>query len=133
MGRAVGRGQPTLAWNGDKVVFAFVSGGRGTRIATIQRAQVTCVIQGRGNYFEVWGGGQTSPGVQGSPYPKLKTPRIWPTIFFRETHVRVQKQTKIKLNHIDRPKFGGGGCPHSFKVVGASCPHCPPPPRFPRP
>ena len=27
------------------------------------------------------GGGQTSPGVQGNPCPKLKTPRIWPSIF----------------------------------------------------
>ena len=38
-------------------------------------------VQGRGNYFEVGGGGQASPGVQGNPYPKLKNPRIWPTIF----------------------------------------------------
>ena len=30
--------------------------------------------QGRGKYFEV--GGQTSPGVQGNPYPKLKCFRI---------------------------------------------------------
>ena len=82
--------------------------------------------QGRGSYFEVGGGGQTSPGVQGSPYPKLKTPRIWPTIFLGETEVRVQKQTKIKVNDINSPKLGQR--PLSFQVVGASCPHCPPPP-----
>ena len=34
--------------------------------------------QGRGNYFEVGGGGQTSPGVQGNPYTKLKTPGFGP-------------------------------------------------------
>ena len=28
-----------------------------------------------------FGGGETSPGVQGNPYPKLKTPWISPTIF----------------------------------------------------
>ena len=40
-------------------------------------------LQGRGNYFEVGGGGgQTSPGVQGDPYPKLKTPLVRPTIFW---------------------------------------------------
>ena len=32
------------------------------------------------------------------------------------------------MNDIDSPKLGGGRRPHSFKVVGASCPHCPPPP-----
>ena len=38
-------------------------------------------IQGRENNFEV-GGRQTSSGVQGNPYPKLKTPWIWFTIFW---------------------------------------------------
>ena len=77
-----------------------------------------------------WGREQTSPGVQGNPYPKLKTHRIWPTIFW-ETQVHVQKQTKIKMNDFHSPKLGRWR-PHSFKVVGASCPHCPPP-RFPHP
>ena len=82
-----------------------------------------------GTFFEV--GGQTSPGVQGNPYPKLKTPRILSSIFFGETQVHVQNQTKIKLNGIDSRKLGGRR-PHSFQVVGESCLHCPPP-RLPRP
>ena len=49
--------------------------------------------QGRRNYFEVGGGGQTSPEVQGNPYPKLKTPRIWPTIL-GETQVHMEKKPK---------------------------------------
>ena len=31
------------------------------------------------------GGGKGHPGVQRNPYPKPKTPRIWPTIFLGET------------------------------------------------
>ena len=31
------------------------------------------------------GGGRRFPGAQGNPYPKLKGPRIWPTVF-REEH-----------------------------------------------
>ena len=92
-------------------------------------------VQERGNYFEVGGGGgQTSSGVQGSPYPKLKTPWMWSTIPILEwTQVHVQKLTKIKMNDIDSPKLGRRR-PHSFQVVGASCPHCPPPPPwFPHP
>ena len=46
--------------------------------------------QGRGNYFEVCG--ETSPGVQGNRYRKLKTPRIRPTIFWEGTQVHVQKK-----------------------------------------
>ena len=87
--------------------------------AIIER--IVLVSQGCGNCFEVGGGGQTSPGFQGNPCPKLKTPRIWPTIFC-ETKVHVQKQIKIKMNDIDSPKLGGGAL--------QSCPHCP---RLPRP
>ena len=47
------------------------------------------------------GGGKCLPGGQGNPYPKLKISRIWLTIFYRETQVHVQKQTKIKMNDID--------------------------------
>ena len=38
---------------------------------------------GAGTTLKMGGGGegQTSPGVQGNPYPKLKTPRICPTVF----------------------------------------------------
>ena len=44
-------------------------------------------------------GGQTSPEVQGNPYPKRRTPWIWPTLFLGgggATEVHVQTQTKIK-------------------------------------
>ena len=40
--------------------------------------------QGRWNYFEVGGGGETSPGVPGNPYPKLKTPGFGPLFFGRD-------------------------------------------------
>ena len=93
-------------------------------------------FRGAGTTLKLGGGGQTSPGVEGNPYPKLKkTPRIWATIFLVDidTQVHVQIQTKIKMNDFHSPKLGAGGRrPHSFKVVGASCPQCPPP-RFPRP
>ena len=82
--------------------------------------------QGRGNYFEVGGGGQKSPGVQGNPYPKLKTHRIWPTIFW-ETQIHVQTQTKIKINDIDSPKLGGGGAPTASQLWGQVAPTAPPP------
>ena len=39
----LGRRQPALAWNGDKVDFAYASGG-GTRAAVTQRARVKCVV-----------------------------------------------------------------------------------------
>ena len=64
--------------------------------------------QGRGNYFEVGRGGQTSPGVKGN-LPKTKYSRIWPTIFWGGIKVHVQKQTKIQMNDIHSPKLGGGG------------------------
>ena len=70
-----------------------------------------------------------SPGDQGDPYPKLKTPRIWPTIFLGETQVHVQKQTKIKMNVFDSPKLGGRGRrPTAFKLWGQVAPTAPPPP-----
>ena len=81
--------------------------------------------QGPGNDFEVGGGGGlTSPGVQGNPYPKLKTPRVSPTIFLGGTHVHLQKQTKINMNDIDSPKCGGG--PSGSKVGGLASPLPPP-------
>ena len=66
-------------------------------------------------------GGDVSPGFKGNPYPKLKTPRLWPT-FFGGTQAHVQKQ--INMNDIDSPKWGDA--PQVGR--GASCPHCPPPP-----
>ena len=72
------------------------------------------------------GGGQTSPEAQGIPYPKLKTPRIWPTTFLGETEIPVQKQTKIKMNDIDSPKLGGA--PTASKLWGQIAQAAPPPP-----
>ena len=80
--------------------------------------------------LKLGGGGQTSPGVQGSPYPKLKTHRIWTTIFL-ETQVHVQKQTKIKMSDIDSLKLGGA--PPQLPSCGGKFPPLPPPPRLPRP
>ena len=53
-----------------------------------------------GTTLKLRGGGQTSPGVQGNPYPKLKTPPIWPTIFW--------EFTCKKMNDTDSPKLAGG-------------------------
>ena len=99
---------------------------------TLISVDIRVYKQGRGNYFEVWGGGagQTSPGVKGNPYPKLKTPRIWSTIFWEGARIHVQKQTKIKMNDIDSPKLGGRR-PHSF-LIGGNLPLLPPP-QFPHP
>ena len=57
--------------------------------------------------FEVGGGGgQTSPGVQGNSYQKLKTPRISPTIFFRATQGHVQTNKNKNERH-RQSKVGG--------------------------
>ena len=87
--------------------------------------------QRRGNYFEVGGGGQASPGVQGNPYPQQQQKKNSPFLahYFCETQFHVQKQTKIKKNDIDSLKLGGRR-PHSFKLWG-NLPHCPPPPPAP--
>ena len=74
--------------------------------------------QGRGNYFEVAGGGLTSPGVQGNP---LKTYRIWPTIFGERPKFTNERHCQSKVG-------GRGWRSHSFQVGGESCLHCPPPP-----
>ena len=55
--------------------------------------------QGRGTPLKLRGGGQTSPGVQGHPNPKL--PGFGLLFFWGENQVHVQKQTKIKMNDID--------------------------------
>ena len=82
--------------------------------------------------MKLGGGGLTYPGVQGNPYPKLKIPRIWPTIFLGETQVHVQKQTKIKMNDNDSPKLGGRAAPTQLQSCGGKLPPLPPPPpRFP--
>ena len=72
------------------------------------------------------GGGQTSPGVQGTRLPKTKNFPELAHYFLGEIQVLVQKQTKIKMNDIDSPKFGGTPTA-STQVVGA-CPHYPPAP-----
>ena len=48
------------------------------------------IYRGAGTTVKLEGGGgrQTSPGVQGNPYPKLKTPGFGP-LFLGETKVHV--------------------------------------------
>ena len=72
--------------------------------------------QGRGKYFEVGGGGQTSPGIQGNPYPKTENTPDMAHYFFGETQVHVQKE----MNDTDSPKLGGGGrgTPSASKLWG---------------
>ena len=80
------------------------------------------LVQGRGNYFEVGGGGgQPSPGVQGNPYPKLKTPRIWPTIF-REGPKFTCKNKPNWKNMILTVQSWNGGAPTAFKLWGQVLP-----------
>ena len=98
--------------------------------ATLRRSHwkvVWCWMTNRGTGTNLkLGGGQTSPGVKGNPYPKLKTLRIWPTIFWETPKFTYKNKQKIKMNNVDSPKWGGGGRrPHSFQVVGESCPHRP--------
>ena len=78
------------------------------------------------------GGGQTSPGVQGKPYPKLEnSPDLAHYCELGETQVHVQKQTKTKINYIENPKLGGAPQP---PICGGKLPPLPPPPpRLPRP
>ena len=40
------------------------------------------------------GGGETSPGVQGNPYPKLKTILIWSTIFLKGPKLTCNNEQK---------------------------------------
>ena len=76
--------------------------------------------QGRGNYFELGvGGGANVSRSPGNPYPKLKTHRIWPTMFWERP-----KLTCKKRNILTAKSWGGGRRPHSFQVVVASSPHC---------
>ena len=65
-----------------------------------------------------WGG--TPSGIQGNPYPKLKTLRIWP-LFLGETPVHVQNQTKIKMNVVDSLKLEGSA-PTTSKLWGQVAP-----------
>ena len=75
--------------------------------------------------------GKTSPVVQGNPYPKIKIPRIWSTIFWGDISSGAKTNENINERH-RQSKVGGGRCSQSFQV-GGSCPTAPPPPRFPRP
>ena len=67
------------------------------------------VAQGRGNYFEVGGGGgKRLPGFKVTP-TQTKNSLDLAHYFLVETQVHVQKQTKIKMNDFHSPKLGGGG------------------------
>ena len=90
--------------------------------------------RGCGNYFEVGGGGQTSPGVQGSPYPKLKTARIWPTIFWERPKFTCKNKQKYKRTTLTVQRWGGGagsGAPQLPSCGGNLPPLLPPPPPVP--
>ena len=80
--------------------------------------------RGPGTILKLGGGGQTSPGVQGNHYPKLKTPGFRPLFFGRHTISRAK--TNKNKNDIDSPKLEGQR-PSGPKDGGQA----PPPPRFP--
>ena len=84
-------------------------------------------VEGRDNYFEV-GGGNVSRAPR-EPLPKTKKSPDLAHYFLGETLVRVQKETKIKMNYIDRRKLGGGA-PTASKLWRQVAPTAPPP-RFP--
>ena len=75
------------------------------------------IRRGGGTTLKLGGGGQTTPGVQGNPYPKLKNSPDLAHYFIGETQVHVQKQTKVKMNDIDSPKLEGGA-PTASKLWG---------------
>ena len=102
------------------------------RTAFNRGAVKVCPLQGRGNYFEVWGGGQTSPGVQGYPYPKLKTPRIWPTIFWYRGPSSHAKTNKNKNERLSQSKVGRPA-PSQLQSCGGKVAPTAPPPRPPVP
>ena len=77
--------------------------------------------QGRGNYFEVGGGGGAN--VSRGPrqfLPKTKNSPDLAHYFLGETQVDVQKQAKIKMNDNDSPKLGGGQVAPTAPPVPAS-------------
>ena len=85
--------------------------------------------QGGGNYVCTLNlAGQTSPGVQGNPYQKLKTPRIWATIFGRDPSSRTKKWATLT------DQSWGAAPPKlpSCWMLGQVAPTAPPP-RLPRP
>ena len=75
------------------------------------------IFRGAGTTLNL-GRGQRFPGIQGNPYPKLKTPRIL-TLFGKGPNVRKQTQIKTIAFYIDSPyqswvgagaaDSGGGG------------------------
>ena len=83
-----------------------------------------CMHRGAGTTLKLRGANVSR--IQGNPYPKLKTPWICPTIFWRGPS-SLQKQTKIKINAIDSPKLGGGALT-AYKLWGQVAPTPPPPP-----
>ena len=85
------------------------------------------LTQVRETYFEVvGGGGQRSPGFQRNPYPKLKTPRIWPTIFGRDPDKNKNERLSQSVCCCC-----WGGAPTASKLWGQVAPTAPPP-RLPR-
>ena len=112
---------------GTTLPYKLISSNRRTWNKLLVRHTGTA-LQGRGDYFEVGGGGQTSPGVQGNPNPKLKTPRIWPTVFGRDPSSRAKTNTNKNERHL---QFKVWVTLPKVPSWGASCPHCPA--RFPRP
>ena len=80
-----------------------------------------------GNDFEV--SGQMSPGVQGNLYPKLRTTRISPTIFGRESSSRAKANRNKNERH--RQAKVGRATPLRSKSWRSKRPRCPPPPPVP--
>ena len=87
---------PALVWNisqekrgprNSPPVGRGLMSGREIPASNCTYLQVTTKYRGTKTTL-MWGGGQTSPRVQGNPYPKLKTPQIWPNIFGKEPSSR---------------------------------------------
>ena len=77
--------------------------------------------RGLGTILKWGGGGQTSPGVQGNPYPKLKNFPNFPPLFFgRDPSSRAKTNTNKNERH--RRSKVGGTAPSGPEVGEASAP-----------
>ena len=68
-----------------------------------------------------------SPVVQGNHYPKIKTLRIWSTIFWGDISSGAKTNANINDRHRQSKVGGGGGAELPKLPSWGELPHCPPP------
>ena len=93
---------------------------------------VIVAAQGRGNYFEVrGGGGKRLPRSKVTPTQNKRLPGFGPLFFGRDPRSRAKSNKNEKINDFHSPKLGGGA-PTAPKLWGQVAP-LPPPTWFPIP